>query len=97
MLDRALNSVDSNPDLYECFLKRVAATGKGSRSPVLTEGQYDPDRSRRVEVKIRVRSTEQQFKSMVNDEAIAPARAEAEAAPAGPAPAPSPAEPPSER
>ncbi len=66
VLERSLRSVQGDPEAYECLLKRVSASGRGSRSPVLVEGTYNADLSRRVEIKIRVRSTEQQFKEMLN-------------------------------
>lgn len=64
VLEQALRSVQSNPQIYECLLKLVSATGRGSRSPVYVNDQYSPDSSRRVEIQIRVRSAEQQFKKI---------------------------------
>ena len=82
VLERALSSVEGEEELHECLLQLASATGKGSRSPVfdtekVTEQKetatventhlvYNPGRSRRVEIKIRVRSAEQQFRSLVN-------------------------------
>jgi outer membrane protein OmpA-like peptidoglycan-associated protein len=46
--------------LKSCFLNFVSATGRGSEEPILKADQTeDPDRSRRVVFKIRVRSLEQ--------------------------------------
>lgn len=64
VLSEGLESVASGPTIYECLLKLASATGQGSRSPVLTDGTYDSDKSRRVEIKIRVRSAEQKFKEL---------------------------------
>jgi outer membrane protein OmpA-like peptidoglycan-associated protein len=63
VLESALKSVQGDPQLYECLLKLTSANGRGSRSPIMVSGAYNPDLSRRVEVKIRVRSSEQQFKA----------------------------------
>lgn len=63
VLERGLGSLQADSDAYECLLKLSSATGRGSRAPLMTTaGEYDPDQSRRVEIKIRVRSAEQQFK-----------------------------------
>ncbi|HUP58564.1 MAG TPA: hypothetical protein VM598_13990, partial [Bdellovibrionota bacterium] len=59
VLDRSLQSLSSHGDLSECFLSLAAATGRGSRDPVEIGGRYDPESSRRVEIKIRVKSAEQ--------------------------------------
>ncbi len=64
VLEEALKTVQADPQTYECLLKLTSANGRGSRSPILVNQQYDPDKSRRVEIKIRVRSSEQQFKEM---------------------------------
>jgi outer membrane protein OmpA-like peptidoglycan-associated protein len=64
VLERALASVETQPAVYECLLKLASASGRGSRSPVLTNGVYQPDLSRRVEIRIRVRSAEQQFRRL---------------------------------
>src|SRR5713226_3246704 len=44
---------------YPCFLNLLSASGRGSSDPILKDGKEDPDRSRRVIFKIRVRSFEQ--------------------------------------
>lgn len=59
VLERALQAVQKNVDLTECFLKLTSATGRGSQIPIEEEGQYVADLSRRVEIKIRVKSSEQ--------------------------------------
>jgi outer membrane protein OmpA-like peptidoglycan-associated protein len=68
VLDQALESMKGDPMLSECFLSLVSATGRGSHSPLEVDGKYDPDLSRRVEIKIRVKSAEQGFfKSLIVD------------------------------
>jgi outer membrane protein OmpA-like peptidoglycan-associated protein len=58
-------SVQGESETYECLLKLASATGRGSRNPVLADdGSYSADQSRRVEIKIRVRSAEQQFRKL---------------------------------
>jgi outer membrane protein OmpA-like peptidoglycan-associated protein len=52
-------SVAQSDDLRSCFLKFVSASGRGSEEPVISDGKEDPERSRRVIFKIRVRSLEQ--------------------------------------
>lgn len=69
VLERAMRSVQGDPATYECLLKLASASGRGSRSPVEVDGEYDADLSRRVEIKIRVRSAEQQFRRMADDAA----------------------------
>lgn len=69
VLDQALMSVQGDPDTYECLLKLTSASGRGSRSPVMIEDAYDPDQSRRVEIKIHVKSAEQQFKALAESAA----------------------------
>jgi flagellar motor protein MotB len=59
VLDRALQAVQAQPDMSECLLKLASATGRGSRVPVEVDGKYDADRSRRVEIKIRLKSADQ--------------------------------------
>lgn len=61
VLEQALTSVQADPELYQCLLTLTSANGRGSRMPVLVNGTYDPDQSRRVEIKVQVRSAEQQF------------------------------------
>jgi hypothetical protein len=46
------------------MLTMASASGRGSRSPVLVNGAYSADLSRRVEIKIRVRSAEQQLRNL---------------------------------
>ncbi|OFZ79215.1 MAG: hypothetical protein A2583_00990 [Bdellovibrionales bacterium RIFOXYD1_FULL_53_11] len=62
VLERALMSVRSDKNTYECLLKLASASGRGSQNPVNTDGVYDAGKSRRVEIKFRVKSAEQQFK-----------------------------------
>jgi flagellar motor protein MotB len=64
VLEQALKSVQGDEKTYQCLLQLASASGRGSQSPVLVNSLYDADQSRRVEVKIRVRSAEQQFKAM---------------------------------
>ena len=64
VLEQALRSVQGDPKTYECLLKLTSASGRGSRTPVFVDKVYNPDSSRRVEIKIRVRSSEQQFKDI---------------------------------
>ncbi len=61
VLERALQAVQARGDLSECLLKLASATGRGSRVPIELKGQYDSDLSRRVEIKIRVKSSEQEL------------------------------------
>lgn len=65
VLDQALKGVEGDSASYECLLTLASASGRGSRRPVLVDGAYDFDKSRRVEIKIRVRSAEQQFKDLI--------------------------------
>jgi chemotaxis protein MotB len=64
VLERALSSVQDDPATYECLLKLISANGRGSRMLVLVNRVYNADLSRRVEIKIQVRSAEQQFRAM---------------------------------
>jgi outer membrane protein OmpA-like peptidoglycan-associated protein len=50
---------EQSDGLRSCFLKFVSASGRGSEELVLTNGKEDPEKSRRVIFKIRVRSVEQ--------------------------------------
>lgn len=59
VLDYALAAIEPNASVYRCLLKLISATGKGSANPLFTNGDYDPDKSRRVEIKLRVKSKEQ--------------------------------------
>jgi len=61
VLERALHGVQTNPGMSECLLKLASATGRGSRVPVELNGKYEADKSRRVEIKIRVKSNEQEL------------------------------------
>ncbi len=58
VLEALLDSVNGQDALRECLLKLASATGRGSRNPVMVNGQYNSDLSRRVELKINVSSTE---------------------------------------
>lgn len=64
VLERAMRSVQSDKETYECLLRLSSATGRGSRKPIFAGTEYQPDQSRRVEIKIRVRSAEQQFRKI---------------------------------
>ncbi|MCM2321794.1 MAG: hypothetical protein NDJ90_00865 [Oligoflexia bacterium] len=64
VLEEALASVQAAPATYECLLKLTSANGRGSRVPIMIDGAYNADLSRRVDIKIQVRSAEQQFKAM---------------------------------
>ncbi len=69
VLEHALKSVQSSPETYECLLEFASATGRGSRSPVGEGNSYNPELSRRVEIRIRVKSAEQQYRiSRANSE-----------------------------
>ena len=68
VLAQALKSIRSDPGLYECLLKLTSATGRGSRSPIVRFGAYQAALSRRVEIKIRVKSNEQRFRSLVTEQ-----------------------------
>jgi chemotaxis protein MotB len=47
-------------DLEPCFLSLASASGRGPREPIWdSQGKEDPEKSRRVEFKVRVRSIEQ--------------------------------------
>ena len=61
VLARALSAVRENERLYDCVLKLVLASGRGSSVPVVVDKDYNPDLSRRVEIKIRVKSNEQEY------------------------------------
>ncbi len=61
VLSRALSAVREDHDLYDCILKLVLASGRGSSTPMAVNGEYSADLSRRVEIKIRVKSNEQAF------------------------------------
>ncbi len=67
VLEQALKSVQGKPELYECLLKLASASGRGSRSPVFEGTEYNADRSRRVEIKIRVKSAEQTVRKLLED------------------------------
>ncbi|MCM2278362.1 MAG: hypothetical protein NDJ89_09830 [Oligoflexia bacterium] len=75
VLEQALSSVQGDAAVYECLLKLTSANGRGSRMPIQVDGQYQADLSRRVEIKIQVRSAEQQFKAMADS--LKPASANA--------------------
>lgn len=59
VLERALHAVQTNSEMSECLLKLASATGRGSRVPIENNGHYEAEQSRRVEIKIRVKSSEQ--------------------------------------
>jgi outer membrane protein OmpA-like peptidoglycan-associated protein len=51
---------EENAVNLECFLELASANGRGPRDPILgPDGAEDPERSKRVEFKVRVRSIEQ--------------------------------------
>ncbi len=60
VLEALLDSVNGQDALRECLLRLASATGRGSRNPILVNGQYNSDLSRRVELKINVSSTEKE-------------------------------------
>lgn len=64
VLEQALQSVQGDQPTYECLLKLTSANGRGSRVPMLVNNEYNADLSRRVEIKIRVKSSEQQFRQI---------------------------------
>jgi outer membrane protein OmpA-like peptidoglycan-associated protein len=57
VLEQGLRALEPDPELYECMLVLASASGRGSRRPVMINGLYSPDQSRRVEIKIRVKSS----------------------------------------
>ncbi len=61
VLSRTLSAVRHDADLYGCVLKLVLASGRGSSVPIELDGDYRPDLSRRVEIKVRVKSNEQEY------------------------------------
>lgn len=61
VLSRALTAVQPDQRLYDCLLKLATASGRGSSIPMMTQEVYSPDLSRRVEIKIRVKSSEQEY------------------------------------
>jgi len=59
---RQTKPLGTGETLSECFKELVSAAGRGSADPVLdSAGMPDPDRSRRVIFKIRVRSDEREL------------------------------------
>lgn len=59
------NAGDSNRD---CFLDRAAASGRGEREPILVNGDEDKDKSRRVVLKIRMKSErEEEFQNALRE------------------------------
>jgi outer membrane protein OmpA-like peptidoglycan-associated protein len=63
--------------LSDCFKHMVSASGRGNAEPILdSEGHPDPDRSRRVIFKIRVRSFEQELTQVVTKAAPAVKKAQ---------------------
>lgn len=70
VLEQALASAQTNPESYECLLKLSSASGRGSRTPVMSAaGEYLPDQSRRVQIRIRVKSSEQALKDQLDRKA----------------------------
>ena len=86
VLEHALKSVQNSPDIQDCLLKLSSATGRGSQSPVTVNGQYSADDSRRVEIRIRVRSSEQQLKENLKTALPQMEGSEPAPIPAGPPP-----------
>lgn len=65
VLEQALSSLSNEAGSYECLLKLTSANGRGSRAPVFdSNGQYSADLSRRVQIRIRVKSAEQKASSL---------------------------------
>lgn len=61
VLTRALSGLKNNQNLYDCLSKLALASGRGASVPILVNNEYKPDLSRRVEIKIRVKSSEQDY------------------------------------
>lgn len=61
VLETALTSLEGpRPDLHHCLLGLASANGRGSSQLIYNPaGSVNPERSRRVEIKIRIRSREQ--------------------------------------
>jgi outer membrane protein OmpA-like peptidoglycan-associated protein len=55
VMEEGLRSLEDNPVLHDCLMVLTSANGRGSSNPVMINGVYDADQSRRVEIKIRVR------------------------------------------
>jgi outer membrane protein OmpA-like peptidoglycan-associated protein len=53
------SGMPSTNELQGCFLRLSQATGRGKQEPVFNDGVEDKDASRRVVVKVRVKSMEQ--------------------------------------
>lgn len=83
VLESALKSLPSDSPDYECLLKLASANGRGSREPIYepvaaspgkeAQTAYSPHLSRRVEVKIRVKSAEQALLQASKGQAPPPA------------------------
>lgn len=61
VLSRGLAAVRHDQPLYDCVLKLILASGRGSSVPIMVDNDYSSDQSRRVEIKIRVKSHEQEY------------------------------------
>jgi outer membrane protein OmpA-like peptidoglycan-associated protein len=61
VLSKSLSAVRQDASLYDCMLKLALASGRGSSTPLEIDGVYSADQSRRVEIKIRVKSNEQEY------------------------------------
>lgn len=66
VLDEALRVTQKDTSTFDCLRRLASATGRGSADPILVEGKPHLEKSRRVEIKIRVRSTEQNLKSLIS-------------------------------
>jgi outer membrane protein OmpA-like peptidoglycan-associated protein len=55
VLEQGLRSLEARPYQHDCLAVMTSAIGRGATNPVLVDGLYDADQSRRVEIKIRVR------------------------------------------
>lgn len=59
VLTHSLSALRDKPTLRDCLLKLASASGRGSSFPIIQEGEYRADLSRRVEIRIRSKSNEQ--------------------------------------
>lgn len=52
----------------ECFLELASSNGRGQRDPIRLNGVEDPEKSKRVEFKVRVRSIEQRRRQELQEQ-----------------------------
>jgi len=55
---------EKSASTLECFLELASSNGRGPRDPIRLNGVEDPEKSKRVEFKVRVRSIEQRLKEL---------------------------------